>query len=464
MRIIERLLEKLLEKVRKQKAKPEEKQAKLSTTEIEFLPAALEVMEMPPSPIGRGIIWVLIVSFVIAFVWALVGEVEEVAIATGKVVPSGYTKVIQAEDKGVVKAVHVKEGSKVKAGDVLVELDTTITAADLNNLQKEKTHLSLEINRLMAELKGTVFSPPEELCQDQEDVQYQKMLYETRKAEHQTKIAMTVQMVEQAKAALHIAGSTKEKISQQLEIAADKEEKMKTLLEENAVSDFSYQDYKEKKIVLQQEFYIQQTEIGKANAALLQNTENLHNIMKEREKEIMTQLVEDRKQLKSIEEELKKAQEKNRLCTIKAPIDGTVQQMVLHTIGGVVTPAQELMMIVPEGTKMEIEAWVDNQDIGFVQEGQKAEIKIATFNFQKFGTLDAKVSEISTDAIEDKEKGLIYRALCNTTQDYVMIDGKKVHLMPGMSVTAEIKTRKKRIIEFFLDPFLKYKSEGLRER
>lgn len=464
MRILEKLLKNLLERLEKRQKGRGDEETKLSPEEIEFLPAALEVVEMPPSPIGRSIVWVLIAGFIIALIWACVGEVDEVAVATGKVVPSDYTKVVQAEDKGVVKAVHVKDGSKVKAGDVLVELDATITAADLHNLEKEKLHLSLEINRLLAESKDMPFSPPESLGQNKEDVDYQKMLYEARTAEYRTRLAMAEQSIEAAKAARDIAASTKEKISRQLEIAADKEEKMRLLLAENAVSDFSYQDYKEKKIVLEQEFYIQQMEIEKANAAVLQNTENLHSLRKEREKEIMTQLVEDQKRLKSVEEELKKAAEKNRLCTIKAPIDGTVQQLALHTIGGVVTPAQELMTVVPEGLRLEIEAWVDNRDIGFVQTGQRAEIKIETFNFQKFGTLDAVVGEVSTDAVNDKEKGLIYRALCHTERDYVMIGGRKEHLLPGMSVTVEIKTRKKRIIEYFLDPFLKYKSESLRER
>lgn len=399
-----------------------------------------------------------------ALIWAIVGEIEEVAIAEGKVIPSGYTKVIQAEDKGTVKAIHVKDGSKVAAGDVLIELDTTITAADLMNLKKEQAHLQLEISRLDAEFRDRPFRLPEGLTASKEDIAYQTMLYESRKAAFRSKIAMAGQMLQQAQSALQIATSTKEKIRQQLEIASDKEEKMRQLLAGNAVSDFSYQDYKEKKITLQQELYIQETEIVKAHAVLLQNMENVNNIQKEREKEITTALVENREKLKSVQQERKKSEEKNRLCTIKAPIAGTVQQVVLHTIGGVVTAAQELMVIVPEGAQMEIEAWINNQDIGFVHEGQEAELKIATFNFQKFGTVQARVGQINSDAIEDKEKGLVYRAICNAEQAYVLVGDQKVYLAPGMSVTAEIKTRKKRIIEFFLDTFLKYKSEGLRER
>ncbi|MEM5770188.1 MAG: HlyD family type I secretion periplasmic adaptor subunit, partial [Bacillota bacterium] len=193
--------------------------------------------------------------------------------------------------------------------------------------------------------------------------------------------------------------------------------------------------------------------------------ETLNGIVRERDTDIMTKLVDDRRQLQAIEEELSKAKEKNRLSTITSPIAGTVQQLAVHTVGGVVTPAQALMLIVPDGAQMEIEAWVANKDIGFIFAGQNAEIKVETFNFQKYGTLDASLVEISSDAVEDKEKGLVYRALLRTNVDnFSLATGRTVYLSPGMAVTAEIKTRQKRIIEYFMDPFIKYRSEGLRER
>lgn len=442
----------------------QENTQQLAPNEIEFLPAALEVMEMPPSPVGRAITWLLITIFTIAVIWVIVGQVDEVAIASGKIIPSGYTKTIQAEDKGVVKNIHVKDGTKVQAGDILIELDTTFTQADLLRLVKEQAYYKLEINRLIAEQTGRPFIPEQNAAIDPEDIQYQLQLYHSRNAEYRAKIATAEQTVQQARAALEIAEATKQKLAMQLEIAGDKESKIQELVAQGAVSVFSYQDYKERRITYQQDLAAQTTEIVKARHAILQSLETINNLIQEHDRDIMTKLVEDRRQLQSIEEELKKAKEKNRLSTITAPIAGTVQQLAIHTIGGVVTPAQVLMMIVPDGTKMEIEAWIANKDIGFVHEGQEAEIKVETFNFQKFGTLEALVAELSTDAIEDKDKGLLYRAVCKTDQEYVMVNDRRVNLAPGMAVTAEIKTRKKRIIEYFLDPFIKYKSEGLRER
>lgn len=439
--------------------------ARLNKNELEFLPAALEIVETPPSPLGRITAYALITLLLIAVFWACIGQVDEVAIAPGKVIPSGYTKTIQAEDKGVVKRIHVKDGTKVKPGDLLIELDTTFTAADLARSVKEQAYYRLEIKRLVSEQTNQRFAPTPDADTDAQDIQYQLQLYQSRQLEYQAKVATAQQAIHQAQAALDIAQTTKEKLSMQLEIATEKEAKMKELAATGAVSQFQYQDYKERKITLQQDLAARTTEIVKANHALLQSIETLNNITSERNREIMAKLVEDRRQLQVIEEDVKKAQQKHRLSTIVAPIAGTVQQLEIHTLGAVVTPAQALMLIVPEGTQMEIEAWIANKDIGFVYEGQAAEVKVETFNFQKYGTLNARLIEISSDAIADKEKGLVYRAVIRTDLDYFSLNNeRKVSIAPGMAVTAEIKTKQKRILEYFMDPFIKYKSEGLRER
>ena len=162
-----------------------------------------------------------------------------------------------------------------------------------------------------------------------------------------------------------------------------------------------------------------------------------------------------------------KADENQRLATVTAPCDGTVYNLGIHTEGAVVTDAQALMMIVPDDVPMEFEVWADNKDIGFIKEGQEAEVKVDTYNFQKFGMVKADVAEIAADAYEDSrdpEKDKKFRLVLQPTEDDIRIFGKKADLTPGMSVNAEIKIREKRIIDFFLDPFRRYTSESLRER
>lgn len=441
------------------------KESGLNRTELEFLPEALEIVQTPPSPLGRGIAWFCMIVFVLIFIWSYFGRLDEVAVAQGKVIPAGYTKTIQVFDTGVVKAIHVKEGSAVKTGDVLIELDTTLTEADLVRQEKEAAYYKLELQRLLAEQAGSPFSILQPESFNPEDIAFQTQLYESRTAEYKTKLLILQRVKEQAQTDLTMARSMKEKLGVQYALAVEREHSMQQMIQENAVSRFQYLDYFEKKMSLEKDLLLQNQSIIKAEQALLQSMETLRNTEDTYTKELMAQVIDDRRALQAIEEELKKAKEKRRLSTIVSPIDGTVQELAIHTVGGVVTAAQVLMLIVPKDSPKEIEAWIENKDIGFIYEDQTAELKVETFSFQKYGTLDAKVIEVSSDAVEDKERGLIYRVLLHTDNDsFHLANGRNVYLTPGMAVTAEIKTKEKRIIEYFMDPFIKYKSEGLRER
>lgn len=436
----------------------------LNKDEYEFLPAALEVVETPPSPLGRSVLWLLFIFIVIVVIWVLVGHVDEVAIAPGKIIPTGNVKTIQAEDKGVVKGIYVKDGQKVSKGELLVELDTTITAADVARIKREVSYYSLEIDRLLAEQSGQSFVPQQYPNLDPKDISFQQNLYQTRLAEYNNKLLMAKAMVMQNEADLATAQSGYKKQVELFAIAKEKEDRLVKLAAEDAIATFVVLDYQAKRIELEEDINAQASEINRKQWNLIQSQEQLNSVVAERNKDISTSLMEDRKQLSIYTEELKKAEEKNRLSKLLAPIDGRVAQLAVHTVGGVVTEAQPILEVVPDDAVLQVEAFVANKDIGFISVGQSAEVKIETFNFQKFGTVNAKVVEISPDAIEDKEKGRVYRVVLEIDKDSFDVNGKEVALSPGMTATGEIKIRQKRIIEFFLDPFKQYQSEALRER
>ena len=165
-----------------------------------------------------------------------------------------------------------------------------------------------------------------------------------------------------------------------------------------------------------------------------------------------------------LEQELLKADSRSHLMQLIAPVDGTVQQLAVHTVGGVVTPAQPVMMIVPHDNPLEVEAFIENKDIGFVKVNHDAEVKIETFQYTKYGTLHAKITSISHDAINDEKRGLIYSTKVKMDRATINVDGTDVNLSPGMAVSVEIKTGKRRVIEYFLNPLLQYGHESLQER
>lgn len=437
---------------------------KLKASETEFLPAVLEVVETPPSPLGRIMLWTIVGLVGIALLWSIFGHVDEVAVAPGKLIPTGYVKVIQAEDKGIVKKINVRDGQKVRQGEVLLELDPVFTAADFARLRKELAFYTLEIERLMAEREGRLFETRQLPGMDPKDLEYQQRLYTSRNLEFSAKKATHEQNILQSQSDLDVALATKERYQALYEVAKEKEVRIQQLVDQNAVAYFVLLDHRSRRMELEQLITSSNASIHKARFAISQGQEALRGFNAERDREIDAKLVEDRKQAQALTEELKKAEEKNRLSQIIAPIDGRIHQLAVHTLGGIVTAAQPLLIIVPDDVTLEAETWVANKDIGFVQVGHPAEVKVETFNFQKFGTIGGEVVELSPDAVEDKEKGRVYRAVVKLRQDSVAVNGRQTSLSPGMSVTAEIKTREKRVIEFFLDPFKKYQSEGLRER
>lgn len=384
---------------------------KLTREELQFLPAALEIIETPPSPIGRALIWLLISLFVITLVWATVGKIDEVAVASGKVVPSGYTKMVQAEDKGVVSRICVENGSRVQKDDLLVELDTIMTGADLARLTKERDHYRLTTRRLTAEIKGVSFDLTGLEDCDPLEQERQTRLYNDRVTDYKARLYVTKKGIAQAQENLKQSKIQKEKLTMQVKMAKEREEKTRLVAEEGGISNFSWQEYLERYLSLKQDLNAQESEILRCKQVMEQSQAELKRIADEYNKELSSQIVDFSHNLRLTEEELKKAKEKHRLTQIRSPIDGMVQQLEIHTTGAIVTPAQPLMLVVPEGGKLQFEVWAINRDIGFIYDKQEAEIKVETFNFQKYGTLDALVDTVATEAVEDPQRGLIYRVL-----------------------------------------------------
>ena len=435
--------------------------------ETEFLPAILEVTETPPSPVGRMVMWTIVILLLAGFLWSVFGTVDEVAVATGKVIPVGQVKTIQSKDKGIIKNIYVKEGDYVHAGDLLIELDPTSTGADLDSLKKRMAYFALDIERLNAELTGAAFAPKLSPDLEEKDILAQTALYQSRTSQHRAELSAAKMTIDQKQAALRSEETNYQKYQGMLDIAQDKEARLGSLVKENAIAEFQLLEQQSQTINLGKTVEAQVDLIEKARAELAEANQRLANVDATYKKDIMTNLVEARKQYYALAEEIKKADENSRLSKIIAPVDGRINQLAMHTVGGIVTDAQALMIIVPDDVVMELEVWADNKDIGFINLGQTAEVKVQTFNFQKFGVVDAEVAEISPDALEDRsnqEKDKKYRLALTMTKQDMIVGGKSIPLSPGMEVTAEIKIKTKRIIDFFLDPFRQYTSEALRER
>ena len=434
------------------------------TEDKEFLPPAVEILETPPSPMGRMLVWAVLWLFVLVVLWSFIGEIDEVVVARGKVIPIGYTKVLQSEDKGIVKRILVQEGQKVKEGELLMELDRTMSESDLNALKKEIAYYDINIRRILAELENKPFVPRVGGEVDSKDYVQQMSLYNSRQSEKKARLEFYDAQIRQKDDSVRVAESSLEKYKQLLAIAREREENLGKIVEEGAISKFAYLEYKGKRIELEQNVSMNLSQLSAAMAEASAARQQKAQYWAEWNRQLQEELINCRKQFNTLKESERKAELKNKLIEIKAPVDGAVHKLDIHTVGAVVQEAQGLMQVVPEGTPMEVEAWMENKDVGFVRPDMPVEIKVDTFNFQKFGTIKGKVREVSPDAIEDKERGPLYRVMVSMDEEKLHMDNRELQVYPGMTVSAEIKTRKKRIIDFFLEPFQTYKNEALRER
>ena len=435
--------------------------------ETEFLPAILEVTETPPSPTGRIIMWSVLILLVVALAWGILGKINEVAVAEGKVIPTGQIKTVQVKNKGIVDEIRVKEGDFVQEGDVLVVLDPTTTAADYDSLKKRAAYYRLDIQRLTSELTGQPFVPAKDPDLEAHDLAAELALYQSRTSDYQTQRQSRQDIIAQRQARLQATQATYEKYDAGLKIAQDKESRLQQLLADNAISEFQLLEQKKETIEYAKNAQAELDSINSIRAEIAEAEQNLANVDASYRKDIMTSLVEAKKEYYSITESIKKADEDARMATIYAPATGKIYNLSIHTVGGIVTDAQPLMQIVPDDVKLIFEVYADNKDIGFIKPGMEAEIKVTTFNFQKFGMVKAEVMEISADAVDnpsDPERNGKFKLLLNPLENDINIEGVQAPLTVGMGVSAEIKIKEKRIIDFFLDPFRKYTHEALRER
>jgi hemolysin D len=456
--------------------------------ETAFLPAALEVVETPPSPIGRAVGFTIIMLFCAALAWASLGKVDVVATAPGKIVANGRTKVIQPAETGVVRAIHVRDGAMVKAGDVLIELDPTISAAELDHVKSDLIAAELNITRLRAALAADVdpiadFAPP--AGASQRLVEMHRQFLASQKAEHAAKLAEIDRQLAQKEAERDTIAATIAKLGATIPLLQERVDVRKYLYDKAVGSKIIYLTDFQDLVGLQQDVLVQQSRLREAEAAVAGLTQGRLKTEAEYRRTLYDDLEKAEQRAAGLAQDVIKGEQKAKQQILTAPVAGVVQQLAVHTIGGVVTPAQTLAAVVPLDSDIEIEAMVMNRDIGFVVPGQSAAIKIDTFNFTRYGLVDGRVLSISRDAItrdrhedkpgnqpagaesassEPKGQELVYAARVSLDRSRMEIDGRTVQLSPGMAVTVEIKTGSRRIISYLLSPLMRYNQEVLRER
>ncbi len=440
-----------------------ESQPRPNGKDVEFLPAALEIQETPPSPLGRKILFLIVTVFTFSIVWAAFGKIDIITIARGKIIPSDYSKVIQPLETGVIKAIHVRDGQYVKKGDVLIELDATSTTADKNRLNNERTSAMVAAKRLRALLKGkNSFIAPEDAAP--EFVQLQQQMLRDQYAEVQNKAKSAKLLIEQRRASLKGTESNIQRLEKTLPLITERAKAIKAMVAKKFVSKSEYLEIEEQRVNKEHELAMERHKRKESQAVLEEAIGQHETIMAEFKNAWQAELSQIETTVKSLSQEETKATIRTSQQTLLAPIDGVVQQLSVHTIGGVVTPAQQLMVVAPNEGQLEVEAWIENKDIGFVNAGQMVEIKVEAFPFTKYGLIDGKLLHLSQDSVPMENVGHVYTTRVSMSRTTMEVGDKHIKLSPGMNVSVEVKTGQRRVIEYFLNPILRGFKETARER
>ncbi|QDD63646.1 HlyD family type I secretion periplasmic adaptor subunit [Herbaspirillum seropedicae] len=412
----------------------------LTEDEAAFMPAALSLQEKPLSATARWTGRTLMTLVGMALIWSILGKVDIIVTATGKIVPSNRTKTITSVDVAVVRALHVREGQSVNAGDVLMELDASATDAERDKAQGDAAMAALEVARSQAmitaveRLRAPRMPPVDSVSTEQ-----------WQAAQHQLEGQWLDFYAKLAKIDGNIA-----QYAQDLPLATRRANDYRILAHDRDVSEHAWIEKEQARIELARQLA---DAVHQRQALIAQTRKEAHDA-----------LISGRKAGAASRQDERRAHEHSKLLKLVTPVDGTVQQLTVHTVGAAVPAAQALMMIVPQEKTVEVEAFLENKDVGFVQEGQEVQVKIDAFNYTKYGTVPARVTHVSRDAIQDERKGLIYAVKISMDRSNINVEGREMRLSAGMAINAEIKTGTRRVIEYVLSPLVQHQHEALHER
>jgi hemolysin D len=459
--------------------------------ERDFLPAALEIIETPASPIGKLLGLSIIAIAVFALAWSCIGQIDIIATAPGKVVTRGKTKIIQPLETASVAAIKVADGDHVRAGDVLIALNAVQVQADRDRFARDLLQAKLTLARLTGlQLAITTKADPQLIDPPAEatpaDLALATAAMQAQAANQAAKLADLDQQVASKAAEAAEAAATTDKLQAALPMVQGQEQVRRELRDKEFGNKLAWYQANQQLIEQSHEITVEAQRKLAAEAAAGALRQQRAAAQAEYQVGILQDLDKTRAQASELTAELAKAEERLRQQVLRAPITGTVQQLSVHTIGGVVTPAETLLAIVPDQDGLIVEAMVQNKDVGFVKAGQMARVKVDTFNFTRYGLIDGKVLDVTRDAVtlgtdqkqqvksseqgqsdgigSDASSAPVYIAHIALNADTIVTEAGPTKLSPGMQVSAEIQTGQRRVIEYLLSPLVKHVDESMRER
>jgi len=433
-----------------------------------FLPALLQLQEEAPSPLPRAVLWAVVALVATLGAWACLGRLDVVAVAEGRLVPRSQLRIVQPAEGGVLRALLVKEGERVAAGQVLARMDARFAEADAAATRHEIALRRLQLRRVEAELSGhSLQAEPADPPQLHAQVEAQRL---ARVSAHEADLAEQRTAVARARQDMQAAQETRAKIEGSLPLLLEQERAYERLAHEGFAGKLMLAQRRRERAEAEQELRAQDHRVAAARAAIEQGERRLAQLAAGYRARLQAETVEAEAQLARLLQEMEKLGHREALAELRAPADGIVKDLATQTPGAVLSPGTVLMTLVPEGEALVAEVWLANQDAGFVAAGQRARLKLASFPFQRYGTLEARVVRVSADSTERSGEAartagaFAYRVQLEPAAQEMLGGGERHLLLPGMQLTAEIKLAERSVLEYVLSPVQKVAAEAGRER
>ncbi len=440
----------------------------------DFKPILAEIEERPTNPLGTYFLWTIISLMIIVLLTLFLVKIDVVVSARGKIIPIGDVKVIQPLETGVITRIHIKEGDYVKKGDMLLEIDPSVDTADLEGKERNLSYSRLSMERINAVLNEKDFSPGKK-DRASEIVRAQMTHYEAQRDVYNSTLKEKEKESLENQSALESLKTEIETINKVLAITLEDEKRQKALVEIGTLADNRYREKMKERMNLERERDSKGGQVQQLETKLARISDEIQTFKSNFREKLLSDYSNNIHERNTLEAEVSSLKFKQGKRFIIAPVTGYIHLLPVKTIGGVVTTAQPIVGIVPEGTPLEVNAIVMNKDIGYVKEGQSCVVKVDTYDFQKYGTIEGKVEIINPYSMEEKENKGTNKSAENESGGYPVRvkmtaetlktkNGDVYKVKPGMSATVEVNVGKRRVIEFFLFPIIRYLDEGLKVR
>jgi adhesin transport system membrane fusion protein len=423
------------------------------------------LLETNPPRFSHFILWITILFFISAGVWAHYSILDEITRGTGKVIPSSHLQVVQNLEGGIVSNILVKEGDIVEKDQVLLRIDDTRFASSYRESQVTSSVIEAKIARLIAEARGKPFKLPKNLNPSQrEQFLNERTLAQSRQQELQASIAILNQQINQKKLEVRELKSRQQQLQESYALLQRELKITEPLVKKGVMSEIELLRLQREASTLKADLDGARLRIPRVKAAIVETHHKIEEFKVNFRTRALTELNEIKADLSRISESKRALKDRVTRTAVRSPVKGIIKRIKVSTIGGVVQPGMDLVEIVPLEDTLLIEAEIRPSDIAFLRPGQKAMVKLTAYDFSIFGGLKASIEHISADTILNGRGEAFFLIRLRTDRNSLGTSDAPLPIITGMTVNVDILTGKKSLLDYILKPIKKAQEQALRER